>query len=65
MSDIINLRLARKRKARADKELVAEQNRARFGRTKLEKAESRRLAQREAHFLDAHKRERPDDGEDR
>ncbi|RUM99754.1 DUF4169 family protein [Pseudaminobacter arsenicus] len=65
MSDIINLRLARKRKTRAAKEQVAEQNRARFGRTKLEKAESRKLAERESRLLDAHKRDRPDDGEEK
>ncbi|WP_323015862.1 DUF4169 family protein, partial [Devosia sp.] len=37
MADIINLRTARKHKARADKETQAEQNRILFGRTKAEK----------------------------
>ncbi len=38
MGDIINLRQARKTRARADKARVAEVNRARFGRTKAQKA---------------------------
>lgn len=62
MSDIINLRLARKRKARADKERQAEENRVRFGRSKLEKLETRALAEREARLLDGHKRDRSDEG---
>ena len=37
MSDVINLRQARKAKARADRERAAEQNRAKFGRTKGQK----------------------------
>jgi hypothetical protein len=37
MAEIINLRMARKHKARADKEAQAAQNRISFGRTKAEK----------------------------
>lgn len=37
MGDIINLRQARKAKARADQQRLADSNRARFGRTKAEK----------------------------
>lgn len=37
MTDVINLRLARKRKARTDKARKAAGNRARCGRTKAEK----------------------------
>ena len=37
MSNVINLRLARKAKARTEAEKQAEQNRAKFGRTKTEK----------------------------
>lgn len=44
MADIINLRQARKVKARADKERAAEANRAKFGRTKADR-ESGRLAE--------------------
>lgn len=34
MGEIVNLRMARKRKDRAGKEQLAQENRARFGRTK-------------------------------
>jgi Domain of unknown function (DUF4169) len=57
MADIINLRRARKDKARADKEARATENRIRFGRTKDEKllAEAReRLAERR---VEAHRRD--------
>lgn len=37
MAEIINLREARKRKARAEKEKQAADNRIRFGRTKAER----------------------------
>jgi hypothetical protein len=56
MAEIINLRQARKQKARADKEARAEQNRVTFGRTKAEKEltkAERELAQR---HIDSHKR---------
>lgn len=61
MSDIINLRLARKRKARAEKAQAAEQNRVLFGRSKYEKTEAQKLAVRNARLLDGHKRDRPDE----
>ncbi len=57
MAEIINLRQARKNKARADKEARADQNRITFGRTKAEKdltKAERVLAQRR---LDSHKRD--------
>ncbi|WP_243371725.1 DUF4169 family protein [Microvirga solisilvae] len=57
MAEIINLRQARKNKARADKEARADQNRITFGRTKAEKEltkAERELAQRR---IDAHKRD--------
>lgn len=38
MSEIVNLRQARKRKLRTEKERRAEENRARFGRPKAERA---------------------------
>ncbi|TIP55651.1 MAG: DUF4169 family protein, partial [Mesorhizobium sp.] len=37
MADIVNLRQARKQKARADKERLAEQNRALHGRSKADR----------------------------
>ena len=57
MAEIVNLRRARKRKARDDKDIKADENRAIFGRSKSEKklAEaSRKLSNK---LLDDHKRE--------
>jgi hypothetical protein len=57
MAEIINLRQARKQKARAEKEARADQNRIAFGRTKAEKEltkAERDMAQRR---LDSHKRD--------
>jgi hypothetical protein len=57
MAKIVNLRQARKAKARAEKGASAAANRAKFGRTKAEKAvedAQRGLADRQ---LDSHKRE--------
>ena len=49
MSNIINLRQARKAKARADQARTAQANRAKFGRTKAEKlAQQAEEARREA-----------------
>ena len=57
MSEIVNLRQARKKRARAEKEAKAADNRVAFGRTKAERQLSekeRELAGRriEAHRLD-------------
>ena len=57
MDDIINLRTARKQKARAEKEVQASQNRVIFGRTKAEKQKAeaeQRLAEK---HIDGHKRD--------
>lgn len=57
MAEVVNLRTARKRKARADKEAQAQQNRILFGRPKAEKlkqAAEKALADR---HIDAHKRD--------
>ncbi len=60
MAEIVNLRRARKAKARAEKDKAAEQNRVRFGRTKAEKTASRAEEDRAARRLDQLKRERDD-----
>ena len=61
MSEIVNLRLARKRKAREDAEREAAQRRARFGQTKTQtSAEAERRA-RDARNLDGHLLSRPDE----
>ena len=57
MAEIVNLRNARKQKARADKATQAEQNRITFGRTKAEKqltAAEQALADKR---IDGHKRD--------
>jgi hypothetical protein len=57
MAEIVNLRQARKRKARADKARTAEEKRAVFGRTKDERKRSQRLAEQAERHLDGHRRE--------
>jgi len=44
MGEIVNLRTVRKRKARTEAEAEAAANRAKFGRTKSEKARDERAA---------------------
>jgi len=53
MADIVNLRMARKAKARSEAEKTAENNRIAFGRTKAEKQASRAEAERAAKAHDA------------
>jgi hypothetical protein len=55
-ADVINLRRARKAKARSGKDRTAAASRAAFGRTKAEKTQS--AAERERHLrsLEAHRR---------
>ncbi|HWJ71336.1 MAG TPA: DUF4169 family protein [Sphingobium sp.] len=62
MAQIINLRMARKARARTAAEQKAAENRAKFGRTKAEKATERAKADREARMLDGALRKR--DAED-
>lgn len=56
MAEIVNLRLARKRKSRAEAEKQAEANRIQHGRTKSEKAITRAENNRREGHLDAHKK---------
>ncbi|MBB1250711.1 DUF4169 family protein [Rhizobium sp. G21] len=60
-ADIINLRQARKVKARAEKDKTAEQNRLTFGRTKAEKQLTKSLNEKAERALDQGKLERPDE----
>lgn len=60
MSGVVNLRMVRKRKARAEKEQAASENRALHGRTKGEKERNRLEAERAAGFVDGHRLERFD-----
>ena len=59
MAEIINLRNARKQKARAAKDVQAAQNRVLFGQTKAEKlkqASEKALADKR---IDGHKKDEP------
>lgn len=57
MAEIVNLRHARKQKARAERERTAAENRAAFGRGKGERERHRRLADQAGRFIDGHRRE--------
>jgi ribonuclease T1 len=56
MGDVINLRLARKARARAEAAKQAAENRARHGRTKAERARDAAEAVRAERHLDQHRR---------
>lgn len=57
MADLINLRNARKARARAASETKAAANRALYGQTKAEKQAARAEKSRQQKALDAAKRE--------
>ncbi|WP_114942963.1 DUF4169 family protein [Microvirga calopogonii] len=57
MAEIINLRQARKQKARAEKEARADENRIAFGRTKAEKNLTKAQQDLAQSRLDQHKRD--------
>jgi hypothetical protein len=61
MGDIVNLRRARKERARRENDALAQANRISFGRSKTEKELGDAQKRLEAAKLDAHKRERPDE----
>lgn len=60
MAEIVNLRLARKVRDRAQAEQKAAENRAKFGRTKAQKKADKDKADREARTLDGARREGTD-----
>jgi hypothetical protein len=55
MADVINLRRARKEKARSERNNEAQTNRLRFGRTKGQKAADEAEAARRDSAADQHK----------
>jgi hypothetical protein len=57
MAEVVNLRNFRKRREREEKEVAAQVNRARFGRTKTEKELNKAKLALEKKKLDEHKRE--------
>jgi len=60
LSEIINLRQARKRLARTAREEAASVNRAKHGQTKAERALTKIRADKVRGLLDGAKREEPD-----
>jgi len=55
MADVINLKRFKKRSEREQSAKQADANRARFGRTKAERAQHERREERAGNFLDQHK----------
>jgi len=58
-AQIINLRLARKRRQRGEKGVKAAENRARSGQSEAQREHQRLLAERAARKLEDHRRELP------
>ena len=58
--DVVNLRLHRKRKLRDERAALANENRARHGRTKDEKTLSGARVEQSETKLSGHLRERPE-----
>jgi hypothetical protein len=54
MAEIVNLRRARKAKARADKQAVAAENRARYGSPAHERKLTATLEDKQKHSLSLH-----------
>jgi Domain of unknown function (DUF4169) len=57
MGDVVNLRGVRKAKARAGAQARAEENRAKFGRSKAEKVVDEKTKAQSERRLEAHRRE--------
>ena len=62
MGEIVNLRAARKRKGRADREAAAAVNRASFGQKRSEKDRAKLSRHVEDKKLEGHRLERPAEG---
>ncbi|KUM28042.1 hypothetical protein AU467_14150 [Mesorhizobium loti] len=65
MGEVVNLRQARKQKARIEKERLAGANRALHGRSKAERERDRLTSDRAEKFMDGHRREKPGDPDGR
>ncbi|PBB31724.1 DUF4169 family protein [Mesorhizobium sp. M1A.F.Ca.IN.020.06.1.1] len=61
MGEVVNLRQARKQKARIEKERLARENRALHGRSKAERERDRLTSDMREKFMDGHRREKPGD----
>lgn len=62
MGDVVNLRLARKRKARVERDRSADENRLLHGRTKADRDAAEATAARTHRQHEAHRRDRQRDG---
>ena len=60
MGEVVNLRIVRKRTARAEKERLAAENRALHGRSKADRKADESERQRGATLLDGHRRDGPE-----
>ncbi|MCV0396484.1 MAG: DUF4169 family protein [Rhizobiaceae bacterium] len=65
MAEIVNLRMARKARARAEREADAERNRIAHGLTRVERVKAAAERAAGSRALDGHRRERPGDDADR
>lgn len=63
MGEVVNLRRARKDRARREKEAQAQDNRVAFGRSKAERELADAKKSLESRRMDAHKRETPEKAE--
>ena len=57
MAEVINLRLARKARARSEKDRQAQANRARFGQTKVERSVQKAEEERATRDLEGKRRD--------
>ena len=55
MTNVVNLRMARKQKARSEKEQAASENRALHGRSKAEKLRDRIGTEKAQSFVEGHR----------
>ena len=62
MAEIVNLRRARKAKARGEREKIADANRIAHGTPKREREAAKTNKDRTTYLLDAHKLEHDDEG---
>lgn len=62
MGDVVNLKQFRKAKERAEKQKRAEENRAKFGRTKADRERQRASEEKQDASLSGHQLEHEDDG---
>lgn len=60
MGEVVNLRMARKRSSRAEKERIAAENRALHGRSRADRKADDAERLREAMRLEGHLRDRPE-----